>query len=1043
MTSGGNSQLEKKWTNNVPLLWKRKIKSLIKSDRQKARLSFFENFKVESESKRMKYGLELLLPDSLSFIINSLGNLKTKETTIYIELLTSDSFSNYIKDLDKESQETLLNHIYQAYKINLIDEITIGVFVSHLDFNLVKSLYHKLIEESSKSKQSTSYQIIKLWGKRNPKINPILVQEYLANPTALIEELIKKLSPSERIKSFQHNQNLFLKSTPQLIKILSLFSTTKDDLIYLYALYPSLPNKSRESLLKWLLEQDINFNDLIRIHSIDRNEKNIQFVFSFLEASILREKYQMSDVLVSLLHNSEQEIAYNLIKKVNSSKKILILEIIISAILKLENKVTEHKKFLQSELEQYSTQKQGIILAAYLDSEYSSHQELYVPILQQNIEKNWKNLIDDLAQIEEISSSALVQNLFSTCSPKIKRNIGQYLIKKNWIIQLVFLFKDFDIFYPILTSKQKIAISNQDQAMPYIRFHIQNNFSKIIEIGEKLTFSRHVLSSMMEDSQFEMLLDPMVSSSAFLDAWKEILFARAAETLPLILEKYTSALPRNEEKKINLTALLKMMIKIEPTRFWENVSKYSDQKISKPSLKPILEYGFEVSIPIIGEILSRLPPVHVDYIVKKILPEFIPLGSKILYSLFSIQNISEIQESTIQRVIIEFIKLDQENLLLVAFMRCSRIIDKPELNDFVSRLISSLVMLYPESSFSIISENELTKLFKPLNAYLMKLQKNELENLLLLVVPTLQSEHFEPIIADRILTLINDNPKDTSLLSRFFTKYEEKEFEKGGKRVLRNITSSLIGKSLESDLLILNTLKQKPQNQLLLLPVLLVKTSTQVIERILFNPSLKPPETSFLKAITNHFESNPPENPEEYFLSLYRNSVDVEKVQEAILPLLGEYLSWQNLSLLMELPEKEKYSHAYEKALAKFSSRFNIQSTRALNEIWNSGLKLVYKQTITQSSSLHQSECPKCNKPILEQQKNCGFCNQRLTCSICRKSVVQLQREDIIKCPQCSSFFHRSHILESVKLKKNCPVCHVKLRESEVEALPTYQFFFH
>lgn len=1043
MTSGGNSQLEKKWTNNVPLLWKRKIKSLIKSDRQKAMLSFFENFKVESESKRMKYGLELLLPDSLSFIINSLKNLKIKETTIYIELLASDSFSNYIKDLDKESQETLLNQIYQIYKLKLIDKATIEVFVSHLDFNLVELLYRKSIEEASKNKQSTSYEIIKLWGKRNPKITPILVKEYLTSPTAPIEEFFKKIPPSERIKSFQRNQNIFLNSTPQLVKILSLFSTTKDDLIYLYALYPSLPNKSRESLLKWLLEQDINFNYLIRIHSIDKNEKNLPFVFSFLEASILKEKYQMADLLVSLLHYNELEIAHDLIKKLSSNKKIFMLEIIISVILKLENKVIEHKKFLQSELEQYSNQKLGLILAAYLNSEYSSHQELYIPILQQNIEKNWKNLIDGLAQIEEISSSALAQNLFSTCSTKVKRNIGQYLIKKNWIIRLVFLFQDLDILYPILTSKQKLTISNQDQVIPYIRFHVQKNFSKIIQIGEKLTFSRHVLSSMMEDSQFEMLLDPMISSSAFLDAWKEILFARAAETLPLTLEKYTSALPRSEKKKTNLTSLLKIMIKIEPTRFWENISQYSAQNLSKPSLKPILEYGFEVSIPIIDEILSKLPTIHVDHIIEKVLPEFIPSGSKILYSLFSIQSISEIQESTIQRVIIELIKLDQEKLLSVALIRCSRIIDNPELKEFVSRLFPTLVMLNPESSFSIISENELTKLFKPLNAFLMKLQKNEVENLFLLVIPTLMSEHFEPNITDRLLTLINDNPKDTSLLNRFFMKYEEKEFENGGKRILKKLTSSLVGKSLDGDLLIFNTLKQKPHSQSLLLPVLLVKTSIQVIERILLNPSLKPPETSFLKAITNHFESNPPENPEEYFLSLYHNSIDVEEVQEALLPLLGEYLSWQNLSLLMELPEKDKKSHSYEKALAKFSSRFNIQSTRALNEIWNSGLKLVYKQTITQSSSLHQSECPQCNKPILEQQKNCGFCNQRLTCSICRKSVVQLKREDIIKCPQCSSFFHRSHILESVKLKKNCPVCHVKLRESEVEALPTYQFFFH
>ena len=197
-----------------------------------------------------------------------------------------------------------------------------------------------------------------------------------------------------------------------------------------------------------------------------------------------------------------------------------------------------------------------------------------------------------------------------------------------------------------------------------------------------------------------------------------------------------------------------------------------------------------------------------------------------------------------------------------------------------------------------------------------------------------------------------------------------------------------------------------------------------------------------LKSITNHFEYNPPEKPEEYFLSLYEKIRGKEDIQRAVLPLLREYCSWHNLSILMELQEKEKYHKEYQKALIRFSSRFDIQSPQALKQIWLSGLKEVYSR-LKEPTTLLQSQCPQCGNPVLEKQKNCGFYSQRLTCIICRKSVVQLQiEEEVVQCPQCSSFFHRRHLQESVKLKNKCPVCNVSLQEVEVESLPSFTFFF-
>ncbi|MHA1331532.1 MAG: hypothetical protein ACTSR2_10690, partial [Candidatus Hodarchaeales archaeon] len=146
---------------------------------------------------------------------------------------------------------------------------------------------------------------------------------------------------------------------------------------------------------------------------------------------------------------------------------------------------------------------------------------------------------------------------------------------------------------------------------------------------------------------------------------------------------------------------------------------------------------------------------------------------------------------------------------------------------------------------------------------------------------------------------------------------------------------------------------------------------------------------------------------------------------------------------LMLLPDQNTYREEYQTALNNFATRFNLQSSQALVQIWESGLKDVYGGK-TSKNSLKQTECPNCGKPILEKQLNCGFCIQKLTCAICRQSVVKFDPSvDIVRCPNCSSFFHRQHLLDALQVKKTCPVCNAPLSYQKVTTLPKYIFGFY
>lgn len=48
-------------------------------------------------------------------------------------------------------------------------------------------------------------------------------------------------------------------------------------------------------------------------------------------------------------------------------------------------------------------------------------------------------------------------------------------------------------------------------------------------------------------------------------------------------------------------------------------------------------------------------------------------------------------------------------------------------------------------------------------------------------------------------------------------------------------------------------------------------------------------------------------------------------------------------------------------------------------------------------------------------------------CSICKLELRKNQ--DILQCPECQALFHKEHLIDWLETKKDCPVCHVVIRE--------------
>ncbi|MFX0186085.1 MAG: hypothetical protein ACFE95_23625, partial [Candidatus Hodarchaeota archaeon] len=150
MTSQGSSDsdLQKKWLDRVPLIWKRKINSFIKNDHQYALETFFENFKQGKHQKQMKYGLEQLLPESLYLILSSFETFKQKEMAAFIDLLATPEFLNQIFILDSGNQEIILMSIYDHWNSELLNKKLLKKILLKLDLIVMEKLYRKILEEN-------------------------------------------------------------------------------------------------------------------------------------------------------------------------------------------------------------------------------------------------------------------------------------------------------------------------------------------------------------------------------------------------------------------------------------------------------------------------------------------------------------------------------------------------------------------------------------------------------------------------------------------------------------------------------------------------------------------------------------------------------------------------------------------------------------------------------------------------------------------------------------------------------------------------------
>ncbi|MHA2224091.1 MAG: RING finger protein [Candidatus Hodarchaeales archaeon] len=829
MTSQHNDELNKKWADRIPFLWKRKVKNYIKKDSQNALEVFFQNFSIKKDSEQMKYGLTLLLPLSLEYIISSLNDLSPLETVTFLELLATPKFLDVIRTINSEKQQPILTHIYENWEINHLNDETVS--------NLLAAV--------------------------NPE---------------------------------------FLRS------------------------------------------------------SIEKND--------------------------------------------------------------------------------------NLVFTAYLESDSEPLNQILRPILQDIASKSWQIFLNVLTQKRKILVEEQVLDIFIKCNGKIKRKIGNYIIEKNLISSLSLFFNDFEIFRAVLTSTREISLIDQKELEHFVNKHISTRFNDIIVLGKRITLPKEIFFSSINKKHLTTLLEALGSGIELFRYWEEVILAFPGESLPVTLNSFTKKGLSKKRKEL-LSSLLKKLIISEPILFWNYFGSLNSNNITIKHLQPILFHAMEVSIPNLAEIVSLLPDFHLNLLIEQILPDLSSSGSKILYSLFSIPENVTIDASAFHRVILELIKTDPENMLLISFIRCSKTVNSPKYKKFVPTLIKELLSRYSEESIAIITSHNLSTLITPVESFLSSLSKSKLESFLINIIPKLKSNIINGVITSHLLKILNRNKNDISLLQKLFTIVEKKELSISGKKILLDLVTKLVGTTSNYDLLIFSSLKTKILNKSELLSIFFAQTSQQTIERIILDPLHDPLDESIIKAIYSRFTSQPPEKPYDYFLDLYQKLHGRDTLQQEILPLLGEYSDWQNLAVLMELPEKEKYSETYDGALTNFASRFNIQSAEALRQIWSSGgLKSVFKR-LEKPQTLKQSRCPQCGNPILENQKTCGFCSQRLACIICRKSVVKAEAIDVVQCPQCGNFFHKRHLHESIKMKKSCPVCNVKITEQEAISLPGYTFFFH
>ncbi|NHJ01178.1 MAG: hypothetical protein EAX86_03505 [Candidatus Heimdallarchaeota archaeon] len=1044
MNSQGNLGLDISWKDHLPLLWKRKVRTFIKENPEYALHYFYNEYLKGERYKWNKFGLIQLLPSSFDLITNSIPLCSRENVSLIFELLSTPEFLIFIKKAKIESQHAILNLIISHLELVMTNKDIISKILTSINPDLSKQVYEKVKNSISNLNPSQIVLLFRLWGSSSPEIHSELLKAYLEDPFHIVKTFFYELKLIERIQIFKNVEDVIILSIKRFTRFLDLSGTSKQELSFITGIQKVTRKPYMKTLLKWFKEREVSLETLLEIHKGQKDSNINIFIIEYVNMKIKEDSGNIQIIFYTLVQYEELVIIHDLFDQLNKIKQTSVVKILLD-LLNEENILSNLKlsNFLEEEISIYAKDDPVILLSFYLKSKGKS-QKLLKPIVLENASNYWEDYCQVIYKNMELLSASVLSTLFSLSTRAIKEKIGNYILDREWTFELQGLFNDFDIFRPILYSPRSLTVRERTILNPYLKIHLDSNFEEILSKGNKFAFQTEDLASNLSSEHYSILVNRCFTTTEFLEKWRSLLLLSSKDVIWPIVRNYSSEKASSRSKQL-IEGFFPEILQIELDEFWRIFRKSNLNSLSTFSV--LINQAFNMSIPNVTEILQGIPETHLEFLMESIIPKFVGAGPRIIYSAFSFTDRYPVKDSIRERFLLEFTKLNREKFLQLVIIRISKIIIIPESQSFALTLLNSFFTHYELDVLRIIDKNQLSTLIQETKGYIQSLSQNDSLQLITNLLPQLKTDLLIFTLTEQLIGLVRNPSLSTKVMTEIFQIYESStDFPEPGSKLIKIFLEKVTGRTTQNDLSIYNLLIKFKLVRAKFLISFFVNVPNTTIEKILFNLDMLPIENDILDILTQYYLDNPPDTPDKYFYELYQKSKDRKDIQHMLIPLLGRYYSWKNLKLLMNLPEKQIHLSVYKQALDIFASRFNIQSGEALEQIWNAGLKDVYSEEkpAVEIKKLNQSKCPQCENPILEDQKNCGFCSQRLTCVVCRTSVVKLQnKEEIVRCPQCGSFFHRKHLLESLKLKKNCPVCHMKLDVIDVLNFPNYWFSFH
>ncbi|MFW9779252.1 MAG: hypothetical protein ACFFE8_10395 [Candidatus Heimdallarchaeota archaeon] len=1018
----------KKLTERIPFVWKRSINKLIKKDPNSAIKSFIETYQSGEDLSRMKYGLVQTLPNSLISILSFLVELEPgEEKSRLLSLLIEKEFLPFVEKISIDQQKVLLIQVFDNWGEPSLDRSGFSPLLNSLDSELLGDLIPKLAKDTS----DTGPSLLRIWG---PKIASLVLSRYITNPQDVLTDYLLDLSTQDRVKTLR--EDLPLRLSPKKTElVLNILETSDLELRWIIGDFlKHLTPKSRKTSQQWLIDKNIPIRKLVQVGKLLESKESRTFLAELLGMISKHDQHTAPDVLAITTNLREYELAKEFLSFLDKEIDFNACENMLEALNQLDESLKDHMEFLQRIFIDYGHQNIPLVIDTYFQSDSEEYQAVLLPVLQDQASRQGEKVLEFLMDRSSIPDQSLLK-IFDKCPPNMKFELAAHIIENNWLKRFHPLFTDFNFFQAILLSSKPLPTVDQAYMDKYLEEHISSaSLGQILDLSTKITYPLVAFATIFENNPplLKNVIETLARDNESVEFWAKVLIANIEDALPYAMNVFLS-----RKQKKGFSKLLELLINEEPMLFWVEVSHLSSSKVGL--LRKFYAKALLKSVPNFGLIMNILPPRLFSQIwrdnIQQIATE---KGSSALYSLFGGIRSQPIPARLLQEAIVELVKHDLQGLLGDALLRCSKL--QAEFDEFSSSIVKELITSFPEDAIKSIDNLKLNSLTPRVENFILGVNTEHGTNLLYQIIPALTTEMFYPLVIGHFLNQVNRN---SAYIAGLITVYEENysRFTPTGVNLIQIILKGVKG-TYHTHNVLLKLFIGRPQAQGDLLPGYLVELSLETLEQLLLDPEIGSFENSLYPHLFDQFKTRPPPDAASYFINLYQR-LNQDHLKTGFLPVLAEYLTWQHLPVLMKLPEDQRETHEYQEALSRFAARFEISSANALREIWQAGLNEIYEKTTPGTSTgLTTSRCPSCGQPVLEGQKNCGFCPQRLTCLICRKSVVVLSRVDIIQCPRCNSFFHRDHLLESVKLREQCPNCNASLTSKKVNSLPKHQFSF-